>query len=668
MPYRDIIKDTTSFIGKVFLRDSTTGLGKTGVSSASMSGDYCKDNNSADVALSFSAGTVGDSYSSGKWAEIGNGYYFYHYPNACWDTYGETGFSFRASGAIDAAPKYRVVAMDSEDAIRAGLTALPNAAADAPGGLPISDAGGLDLDARLDVSIGSRMASFSLPANFADLAITSSTGRVTVGTNADKTGYNLAADQSGVTIGTVTTNTDMRGTDGAALASVWTPTRGGYVDNLSAGAVATQASVDTLTNAVRNQISVPTEYQLPSSGSERFKITVLTYDASGTLNDPDANTITLTVENAVGTSRSGNLYDASSGGSATTTMTRVGAGQYVLWYEIDAADAEEQLNWLADYDESASRMLGTAVTTTVAISSGGGFNSGDRTKLEAAYNKLPTALYLLGSANADGSGYATSSLQSSHTSTLSSILNTVGAVVLDTNELQTDWANGGRLDLLLDAAATQASVDALNDIAVSDIWTAFNSSQLAKFATVDTGETTAADGSVAKIAQGSAGGNVTVGAMTQAALAQFATDDTGETTAAAGSVAKLSEGSGVTPVVLPAAVSIPDRSSVESIPLFIGETIQVSMNVFEVDGTTPVDISGEELVIVIESNSGADVAIIDDANITVGGADNNVLSFNIPQSVTTQVRVLSYAVRRVSDRYVFARGNFNVRKAAEVDA
>lgn len=34
-----------------------------------------------------------------------------------------------------------------QDVVRLGLTALPNAAADAAGGLPISDAGGLDLDA-----------------------------------------------------------------------------------------------------------------------------------------------------------------------------------------------------------------------------------------------------------------------------------------------------------------------------------------------------------------------------------------------------------------------------------------------------------------------------------------------------------------------------------------
>lgn len=74
-----------------------------------------------------------------------------------------------------------------EDAFSAtrGLagTALPAAAADAAGGIPISDAGGLDLDARLDAAISSRLAS-------AD--ITLSTGKVTVGTNDDKSGYSLS--------------------------------------------------------------------------------------------------------------------------------------------------------------------------------------------------------------------------------------------------------------------------------------------------------------------------------------------------------------------------------------------------------------------------------------------------------------------------------------------
>jgi len=37
----------------------------------------------------------------------------------------------------------------------------------------------------------------------------------------------------------------------------------------------------------------------------------------------------------------------------------------------------------------------------------------------------------------------------------------LAAIVADTNELQTDWANGGRLDVILDARASQATADAI---------------------------------------------------------------------------------------------------------------------------------------------------------------------------------------------------------------
>lgn len=40
----------------------------------------------------------------------------------------------------------------------------------------------------------------------------------------------------------------------------------------------------------------------------------------------------------------------------------------------------------------------------------------------------------------------------------------VDAIVADTNELQTDWTDGGRLDLILDARASQSSVDTIDGI------------------------------------------------------------------------------------------------------------------------------------------------------------------------------------------------------------
>jgi hypothetical protein len=85
----------------------------------------------------------------------------------------------------------------------------------------------------------------AFPANFSSLAITAG-GAVTVGMNNDKTGYSLtqafptnfsslginaSGHISRVTlVDTTTTNTDMRGTDGAALASVWTATVAGRID------------------------------------------------------------------------------------------------------------------------------------------------------------------------------------------------------------------------------------------------------------------------------------------------------------------------------------------------------------------------------------------------------------------------------------------------------
>ena len=57
------------------------------------------------------------------------------------------------SAAAASPMEFTLVAYDINDTVRMGLTALPNAAADAAGGLIISDAGGLDADAqRADVA------------------------------------------------------------------------------------------------------------------------------------------------------------------------------------------------------------------------------------------------------------------------------------------------------------------------------------------------------------------------------------------------------------------------------------------------------------------------------------------------------------------------------------
>lgn len=58
-----------------------------------------------------------------------------------------------ASGVAPVVLTIPLVLYNPQDSVRLGLTALPNAAADGAGGLPISDAGGLDLDAQIGTKI-----------------------------------------------------------------------------------------------------------------------------------------------------------------------------------------------------------------------------------------------------------------------------------------------------------------------------------------------------------------------------------------------------------------------------------------------------------------------------------------------------------------------------------
>ena len=91
-----------------------------------------------------------DSWESGGFLEIGNGSYRLDVPDAAFAAGADKVTIFGTiTGMIVIPVEIQLVAYDPEDAVRLGLTALPNAAADAAGGLPISDAGGLDLDTKL---------------------------------------------------------------------------------------------------------------------------------------------------------------------------------------------------------------------------------------------------------------------------------------------------------------------------------------------------------------------------------------------------------------------------------------------------------------------------------------------------------------------------------------
>lgn len=73
----------------------------------------------------------------------------------------------------------------------------------------------------------------------------------------------------------------------------------------------------------------------------------------------------------------------------------------------------------------------------------------------------------------------TASVLTGHTAQTADHAASIALIVADTNELQTDWTDGGRLDLILDEITTQgdtneAAIAALNDLAAADVLTQVN--------------------------------------------------------------------------------------------------------------------------------------------------------------------------------------------------
>lgn len=131
--------------------------------------------------------------------------------DAAGDAYEDQAIAFTTYGNASA-----LHAMDFDDAVRGGMTALPSAAADAAGGLVISDAGGFDIDAKLS------------DARVAVLTDWVNGGRLDLILDI------IAADVVNID------GAAMRGTDSAALASEVTAARMSELDAGTAGKMANQ--------------------------------------------------------------------------------------------------------------------------------------------------------------------------------------------------------------------------------------------------------------------------------------------------------------------------------------------------------------------------------------------------------------------------------------------
>jgi hypothetical protein len=218
-----ILAGATSQSINVFVRDSTstTGAGLAAVAPAGgslLTGtklyySFSGANASAGVAVSLAVlAAVNTAWTSGDIVTIDGtnmiGWNRIDIPNSALAAGKGRSVSFMLYGGTNMAPcpfEIELTGWDNQDGVRGGMTALPNAAANAANGLPISIAGALDLD-EMNVDIEAIQTSTAgltytvanqVDANTLKVGGTTQTGRdigasVLVG---DKTGFSLTAGE-----------------------------------------------------------------------------------------------------------------------------------------------------------------------------------------------------------------------------------------------------------------------------------------------------------------------------------------------------------------------------------------------------------------------------------------------------------------------------------------
>jgi len=232
--------------------------------------------------------------------------------------------------------------------------------------------------------------------------------------------------------------TTMVGTNSAALASVLGSAAGASIaadiadiksdteDILTDTGTTLNAKLDTVVDAVgtldsyrRWSMAVP-QYLQTGEATDRYQFTLFLRDHTGAMDNPDtvdgAASPKIKIVDQNGNALNANMYDATSDGSVLAEssstysgyyhMVADGTGKFSVWYEVASGHADVQL------------------------------------LIDCVWKETEDSVTTEHRANAS--------------TQVSDSQSDVNAILADTNALQTDWANDGRLDLLLDAIPTTA--------------------------------------------------------------------------------------------------------------------------------------------------------------------------------------------------------------------
>jgi len=340
---RIITLGATSVIFRVKLRSSLTGQGLTGLAyntSGLIISTLC-DNEASATTYTAAGSTIETITTLGTYAaptatkcrfkevDATNhpGTYEVHLADARYAVANSQVLRISFLGAANLMEReffVQLIAVNMQDAVRLGLTALPNAAAEAAGGLFTRGSGAGQINQETNGRID---------ANLKAILGTALTESVA--------GYIAAAVKKFFDVASpvFTAASVNQGADNNVIlanATYGLAALKALIDLL--GTSANQTSILNAVNAIttstaRSAPRVPVFMPRPASSSLTYLVEIYLYDLKGNLEDADSNTVTIHARNSAGTS-----CDA---GLSATTMTRVSAGHYRVSYTVAYTDTAE---------------------------------------------------------------------------------------------------------------------------------------------------------------------------------------------------------------------------------------------------------------------------------------------------------------------------------------
>lgn len=232
---------------------------------------------------------------------------------------------------------------------------------------------------------------------------------------------------------------------------------------------AIEQAIGQIQNNTRFTTTLPTEMVIKGAGVSTYRIWSALYDTAGDLEDPDANTITVTLENDQGASRNDYLKD--SVGGASVDMTRDSKGIYYIDVEIPDTASEEQIISKFNYVENTIPLTQIRTSRLVAEVNASGL------ALEATSQSIKTTVETMGPQVADIQTKINDA--SFGLSAIRAAITAVQTTVNSNNALLGDGTFGlSALKTILDTKASQTSVTAISTKLDDDVkGTGFNQSE-----------------------------------------------------------------------------------------------------------------------------------------------------------------------------------------------